>query len=406
MTAAERFLKYVSVNTPSDENVEDRTPSTDCQFDLAHVLEKELIDMGFRNVRVTKDCFVYAELPATSGREQDPVLGLIAHMDTAPSFNGNNVKPCLLPDYDGKDVLLAGSGDSLTVGLFPHLPSLKGQTLITTDGTTLLGGDDKAGIAEIITACEKLMASGREHGPVAVAFTPDEEIGLGVHSFDVPSFGANYAYTVDGGPLGEVSYENFNACEAVVEFHGLSVHPGSSKNKMINACLMAMEFNASLPQKDTPRDTEGYEGFFHLEMMKGDVSEAKLAYIVRDHSAARFEERKEQLRHIAKIMEEKWGKGSVNLSIREQYRNMREKIEPCFFLVKNAKAAWKSVGVEPFEEPVRGGTDGAQLCYMGLPCPNLGTGGYACHGPYEHITVESLEKVSDMLVALMCARIE
>ena len=401
MTASERLLTYVSISTPSCEKGEG-TPSTVCQFDLANVLADEMRSLGFANVRVTDNCFVYGDLPATEGLEALPCLGLIAHMDTAPAFNGVGVKPQVIPDYDGGEVVLKGTGEMLSPKRFPELKRLAGKTLITTDGTTLLGADDKAGIAEILTACETVIREGRPHGKIAVAFTPDEEIGLGVHSFDVEGFGAAYAYTVDGGELGELSYENFNACEAVVTFRGVSVHPGSSKDTMINASLLAMEFASMLPAAETPRDTEGYEGFFHLDEMEGRVDSAKLVYIVRDHDAARFEGRKEQLRHIEKIMNHRWGEGSVTLALREQYRNMKEKIEPCFFLIENARKAMRAAGFDPFDSAVRGGTDGAQLCYMGLPCPNLCTGGFAFHGPYEHIAAEDMDACARMLVELIC----
>lgn len=401
MTVTERLLQYVQISTPSDEDAQG-TPSTSCQFDMAKVLKEQLTELGFENIRLTENCFVYGELPATPGMDELPCLGLIAHMDTAPAFNGLNIKPQIIPDYDGKDVVLPGTGTVLSVKNFPHLPKLKGKTLITTDGTTLLGADDKAGIAEIVSACEEVVVSGRAHGRIAVAFTPDEEIGLGVHSFDVENFPAKFAYTVDGGELGELAFENFNACAATVEFNGFSVHPGSSKDTMINASLLAMQFNAMLPSADIPRDTEGYEGFFHMDAMQGDVVHAKLDYIVRDHDANKFEARKDMLRHIVKIMNERWGEGTVVLTIREQYRNMREKIEECFFLIENARKAMRAAGFEPFDCPVRGGTDGAQLCYMGLPTPNLCTGGYAFHGPYEHITVEDMEACTKMLVELVC----
>ena len=353
-------------------------------------------------MRVTDNCFVYAALPATPGLEDQPCLGLIAHMDTAPDYPGEGVRPQLHLDYDGGDIVLPVTGAVLSPARFPDLCSLKGKTLITTDGSTLLGADDKAGVAEIMAALERVIASGRPHGPVAVAFTPDEETGLGIAGFDVEGFGAAYAYTVDGGELGELSYENFNACEATLDFHGVNVHPGSAKNTMINASLLAMEFNAMLPAAETPRQTEGYEGFFHLEEMAGDVARARLVYIVRDHDAARFEARRDQLRHITKVMNERWGEGAVALTLRDQYRNMKEKIAPYPFLIENARAAMRAAGFEPFDAAVRGGTDGAQLCYRGLPCPNLCTGGFAFHGPFEHIAAEDMELCARMLEELIC----
>lgn len=400
MNITERFLRYVTINTESGEGA-DCVPSTQCQFDLANVLADDMREIGLTNVRVTDNCFVYAELPATPGCENLPCMGLIAHMDTTPQFSGANVKPQIVSNYDGSDITLPGSGDILSPAQFPGMKELVGKTLITTDGTTLLGADDKAGIVEILCACESVMKEGKPHGKIVIAFTPDEEVGLGVQQFDVEGFGADYAFTVDGGAIGGLSYENFNACAAVVDIHGLSVHPGSSKDTMINACLLAMEFNAMLPSCETPRDTEGYEGFFHLMEMKGDESSAQLVYIVRDHDAARFDGRKAQLKHIEKIMNHRWGEGAVTVTIREQYRNMREKIEPVIHIIDAARKAMEAVGMVPTEEAIRGGTDGAQLCYMGLPCPNLCTGGHACHGPFEHIAVEDMELCTKMLVELI-----
>jgi len=402
MTVSERFLRYVAISTPASETGEG-TPSSQCQFDLARVLADDMKLMGLTNVRLTDNCFVYGELPAASGCENWPCMGLIAHMDTAPAYNGINVKPQIVPNYDGGDITLPATGAVLSPAQFPSMKSLVGKTLITTDGSSLLGADDKAGVAEILSALEAVIASGRPHGRILVAFTPDEEIGMGVHSFDVANFPADYAFTVDGGAIGELSYENFNACEAIVEVNGLSVHPGSSKDTMINASLVAMEFNAMLPACETPRDTEGYEGFFHLDMMKGDVTHAQLYYIVRDHDAARFEGRKVQLKHIEKILNHRWGEGTVTVKLREQYRNMREKIEPVFHIIEKARSAMRAAGMEPFDEAVRGGTDGAQLCYMGLPCPNLCTGGHAFHGPFEHIAIEDMEMCVKMLVELVCS---
>lgn len=401
MNCAERFLKYVAISTPSDDAVENRTPSTACQFDLANVLAEEMKQSGFTQVCVDEHCFVYGVLPASKGCEQVPAIGFIAHIDTATAFSGIDVKPQIIPDYDGTDVVLQGSGETLSTSMFPHLKTKAGQTLITTDGTTLLGADDKAGIAEILTACELIERRGIAHGPIAVAFTPDEEIGLGIAHFDMAHFPASVAYTVDGGEIGSFSYENFNACMATVECSGVSVHPGSAKDTMVNANLLALEFASMLPACETPRDTEGYEGFFHLEYMSGDSVKAKLVYIVRDHDANRFEGRKAQMRHIEKILQHRWGKDTVKLSIREQYRNMREIVEKAPKLVENAKDAMKQLNMPYHDEPIRGGTDGAQLCYRGLPCPNLCTGGYACHGPFEHITFEDLQQGAE-LVAKLC----
>ena len=360
--------------------------------------------LGLSDVRVTDNCFVYGVLPATEGLEDLPCMGLVAHMDTAPAYCGVDVKPQVIENYDGGDILLPATGEKLSPARFPHLAAMKGKTLITTDGSTLLGADDKAGVAEILSALKAVIDQRLPHRKIAVAFTPDEEIGLGVHAFDVQGFGAEYAYTVDGGAPGDLNYENFNACEATVAFRGVSVHPGGAKGMMVNACLLAMEFNALLPGAETPRLTEGREGFFHLEGMQGDPVEARLVYIVRDHDAGSFERRKRQLRHIEKTLNERWGAGSVTLAIREQYRNMKEKLEPCFYVVENARRAMREAGFEPMETAIRGGTDGAQLSYMGLPCPNLCTGGHGCHGPYEHIAVEDMEACVRMLVSLITLR--
>ena len=403
MTIMERFLRYVAINTESCEGVE-TVPSSQRQFDLAHVLADDMREIGLSNVRVTDNCFVYAELPATPGCEHLPCMGLIAHMDTTPQYSGADIKPQIIHNYDGGDITLAGTGTILSPSQFPGMKELVGKTLITTDGTTLLGADDKAGIVEILCACEAVMKEGKPHGKIAIAFTPDEEVGLGVQQFDVAGFGADYAYTMDGGEVGGLAYENFNACGAMVEFHGLSVHPGSSKDTMINACLLAMEFNAMLPSAEIPRETEGYEGFFHLMHMEGDETSAKLVYIIRDHDAARFDGRKAQMKHIEKIMNHRWGEGTVTVHLRDQYRNMREKIEPVIHIIDAARKAMEAVGMQPFDEAIRGGTDGAQLCYMGLPCPNLCTGGHAFHGPYEHIAVEDMELCTRMLVELIYGR--
>lgn len=400
MKAYERLLNYVKVFTTSDEASE-TAPSTKRQFDLANQLVQEMKEIGISDVRVDEKCYVYGVIPATEGYENAPKIGFIAHMDTAPDFSGEHVNPQIIEKYDGGDVKLGESGRVLSVKDFPHLPSLKGRTLITTDGTTLLGADDKAGIAEIMTLAETLITEKIPHGKVCVSFTPDEEIGSGADAFDVPGFGADFAYTVDGGAENEIEYENFNACGAKVTVRGFSVHPGSSKDTMINASLVAMEFNAMLPSGDTPRDTDGYEGFFHLHDMKGDVSEAELEYIVRDHSETMFECRQETMRHIEKILNEKYGAGTVTLEIKQQYRNMKEKIEPCMHLIENAKMAAKSAGMVPETVPIRGGTDGARLSFMGLPCPNLGTGGYAYHGPYEHITVEGMDLAVEVLKGIV-----
>ena len=400
MRTYERLLKYVSVYTTSDPDSA-TVPSSMRQYDLAHQLVDELKALGLENVHVDENCVVYGWLSATPGCEDRPALGFIAHMDTAPDCSGENVKPQIIENYDGGDVLLAGSGEKLSPAAFPTLKKLAGMTLITTDGTTLLGADDKAGIAEIMTALESIISEKKPHGKLCIAFTPDEEVGAGVDHFDVEKFGAVYAYTVDGGEEGEIAYETFNACSAEVAVEGLSVHPGSAKDTMINAALVAMEFNALLPAADIPRLTEGYEGFFHLCDMSGDVEHAKLHYIVRDHDRATFEMRKKTLEHAAKTINEKYAREVIRLTIKDSYYNMAEKIAPHMELIENAKRACEKAGMKPFIEAVRGGTDGCRLSFMGLPTPNLCTGGFAFHGPYEHIAVESMDRCAKMVEYLM-----
>ena len=400
MRAYERLLKYVSVYTTSDPDSA-TVPSSMRQYDLAHQLVEELKALGLENVHVDENCVVYGWLSATPGCEDRPALGFIAHMDTAPDCSGENVKPQIIENYDGGDVLLAGSGEKLSPAAFPTLKKLAGMTLITTDGTTLLGADDKAGIAEIMTALESIISEKKPHGKLCIAFTPDEEVGAGVDHFDVEKFGAVYAYTVDGGEEGEIAYETFNACSAEVAVEGLSVHPGSAKDTMINAALVAMEFNALLPAADIPRLTEGYEGFFHLCDMSGDVEHAKLHYIVRDHDRATFEMRKKTLEHAAKTINEKYAREVIHLTLKDSYYNMAEKIAPHMELIENAKRACEKAGMKPFIEAVRGGTDGCRLSFMGLPTPNLCTGGFAFHGPYEHIAVESMDRCAKMVEYLM-----
>ena len=402
MRAYERLLKYVKIYTTSEEE-SGTTPSAQREFDLGNLLTEELKEIGVENVRITEQCYVYGEIPATPGYERVSALGFIAHMDTAPDFTGEGVKPQIIGDYDGNDIQLGQSGRVLSCKAFPDLSALKGRTLITTDGTTLLGADDKAGVAEIMTMAEQIILEKIPHGKICIAFTPDEEIGEGADHFDVDGFGAKYAYTVDGGAENEIEYENFNAAGAEIEITGLSVHPGDSKDTMINAALVAMEFNQMLPSGETPRGTSGYEGFFHMTDMSGDVSEAKLSYIIRDHSAVHFEIRKEQMQHIADLLNEKYGQGTVKLTIKDQYRNMREKIEECMFLIDYAKQAVQEAGLQPKEVAIRGGTDGARLSFMGLPCPNLGTGGYAFHGPFEHITTEGMDYTVNILKGIIKA---
>ena len=400
MKAYERFLKYVSVWTTSDETSE-TVPSADRELVLAELLVEEMKELGIEDARVDEKGYVYGSVPATLGCENAPAIGFIAHMDTVSDFCDHAVTPVVTEDYDGKELPLGTSGRTLSPEMFPHLASLAGRTLITSDGTTILGADDKAGIAEILTALEHILTEKIPHGPLCVAFTPDEEIGMGPAHFDVKKFGADYAYTLDGDTEGEIQYENFNACSAKVTFQGVNVHPGSSKNTMINAALVAMEFNSMLPAADTPRNTDDYEGFFHLCSMKGDVSQAELQYIVRDHDAASFEIRQKTLTHITEILNEKWGEGTVTLTITQQYRNMKEIIDTCPWLISLAEEACHSCGVTPLILPIRGGTDGAQLSFMGLPCPNLGTGGHAYHGPYEHITAEGMDAAVNVTLEII-----
>lgn len=390
MRVEERLLKYVSYWTTSDEECR-QIPSSERQFELGKVLEQELRDLGLEKVTLTDHCYVYGLLPATKGYADKPAVGFISHMDTAPDFSGKDVKPQIIPDYDGKDVLLKGSGAYLKVSDFPTLETLKGRTLITTDGTTLLGADDKAGVSEIMTAVEQIITEKIPHGDIWIGFTPDEEVGSGADLFDLDYFKAKFAYTVDGDYEGEVAYENFNAASASFEITGVNVHPGEAKDIMINAALVGCEIASLLPENETPAHTEGREGFYHLTDFSGDIAHAKVNYIVRDHDKATFEKRLDTLRGIEKKMNEKYHADTVKLNIQHSYSNMLEVIEKNEYVVAIAKKAIKNVGPEPVSRPVRGGTDGARLSFMGLPCPNLGTGGYGFHGPFEHISVEGMD---------------
>lgn len=400
MKIQERFLKYVSYWTTSEDG-KDTIPSTERQFALADELAKELKELGLVKVKRDEHCYVYGLLPATEGFEQKKPMGFIAHMDTAVAFSGKDVKPQVISDYNGEDVVLPATGDVIKVSDFPHLSSLKGRTLITTDGTTLLGADDKAGIAAIVTAAEEIIAEKMPHGDIWIGFTPDEEVGAGADMFDLDYFQADYAYTVDGDYEGEVAYENFNASSARFIIKGVNVHPGSAKNIMVNAASIACEIQSLLPVQETPEHTEGREGFYHLEGMSGDVNEARLDYIVRDHDSEIFEKRQQTLREIEEKMNEKYGAGTVTLELKESYRNMLEVMEKHFFVVEKAKEAIKAAGMEPASLPIRGGTDGGRLSFMGLPCPNLGTGGYAFHGPKEHVTVEGMKAVVKVIKGIV-----
>ena len=400
MKAYERLITYAKVHTASADDAE-TTPTTQRQFDLAYLLEKEMNAMGISGISVDEHAYVYGKIPATPGYEKKPCVGFIAHLDTIPDFSGENVKPRIVENYDGGDVVLGDSGRVLSPKDFPHLKNMVGRTLVVTDGTTVLGADDKAGIAEILTMAEQVMAENIPHGDIALCFCPDEEVGHGASLLDIPGFGADFAYTLDGDIEGGIEYENFNAAAAKVSFAGFNVHPGSAKDTMINASLVAMEFNAMLPSGDTPRDTEDHEGFFHLTDMSGDVEKAELQYIIRDHDAGAFAARKAMMQHIVKLLNAKYGEGTVTLTVREQYRNMLEVMEQHFDVVELAIAATKKAGLEPHICPVRGGTDGAQLTWRGLPCPNLGTGGFAYHGPFEHVSAEGMDKAVEVLVNIV-----
>ena len=400
MRAYERLLKYVKVWTTSDPE-SGTHPSTMRQFDLAHQLVQELKDLGLTDAHVDEHCYVYATLPATPGQESAKPLGFIAHMDTTDDASGENVNPQIHPNYDGGKVVLPATGTVLDPAQFPFLTEMKGQTLITTDGSTLLGADDKAGVSEIMTMLERVISEKRPHGKLCIGFTPDEEIGEGADHFDVAGFGAEYAYTVDGGAIGELEYENFNAASALVEIKGLSIHPGSACGKMVNASLVAMEFASLLPALETPYFTDGYEGFFHLTDMEGSVEHAKLSYIIRDHDREKFEARKAVFEKAAKEMDRRYGSGTVKLTIRDSYYNMKEKIEPCMFLVDQAKSAMLELGIAPKVQPIRGGTDGARLSFEGLPCPNLCAGGENFHGRFEYVPVEDMEKITKLLATIL-----
>ena len=400
MRAYERFLKYVTIYTTSDEKSASH-PTTARQFDLAHLLVEQLKELGVADAAVDEKCYVYGTLPATPGYEEKPALGFVSHMDTAPAAPGENVKPQVFENYDGGDVLFAGTGEYMTVEKFPELANWKGQTLITADGTTLLGADDKAGIAEIMTAVERIQKENIPHGKLCIGFTPDEEVGQGADFFDVDRFGAKFAYTVDGGDVGELEYQNFNAADAVVTVHGFSVHPGSAKDLMKNAQTIAMEFAAALPAEEVPEHTEGFEGFFHLYQMSGDVTTAKLHYIIRDHDGEKFAARKALMEEITARLNAEHGAGTVVLELKDSYYNMEEKVKPHFHLIENAEKAIREAGLEARIVPIRGGTDGARLSFMGLPCPNLGTGGFNFHGPCEYITAEKMDQSVQIILNII-----
>ncbi|MCD8357159.1 MAG: peptidase T [Clostridia bacterium] len=399
MKASERLLKYVTIYTGSDESGSS-TPSTPEQFDLANILATDMKEIGLSDVSVDEHAYVYGFLPATPGCENCKSIGLIAHLDIVNEFGARNICPQIIEHYDGNPIMLGTSGRTIDVQQFPELKQAVGQTIITTDGTTVLGADDKAGIAEILTMCEILIAENRPHGKICVCFTPDEEIGHGAALLDLEKFGADYGYTVDGSAPNEIEYETFHAASADWKIRGVSVHPGDAKDKMINAALVAMEINHMLPAEEIPAKTTGREGFFHLCQMEGDVSSAKLSYIIRDHDRERFRQRKAQMAAIETAINETYGAGTAVLTMCDQYQNMAEIICQYPEVVEKAKEAICLAGMKPVSNPVRGGTDGAQLSFRGLPCPNLGTGAYALHGPYEHAVAEQMDMVVEILLQL------
>jgi len=400
MTLTERFLKYVSFTTTSDENTK-MTPSTPGQMIFAQFLVEELKSIGLQEVDLDKNGYVMATLPANVDKDI-PTIGFISHMDTSPDMSGKNVKARIVENYDGNDILL--NTEKLIVletNKYPEIIKYTGQDIIVTDGTTLLGADDKAGLAEIVTAMEYLIAHPEiKHGKIRVGFTPDEEIGQGADHFDVKKFGAEWAYTMDGGEIGELEFENFNAAGAKITFQGLNVHPGYAKHKMLNSMRVAQQFATMLPRHETPEHTEGYEGFYHLVGMEGTVEKSSLSYIIRDHDRDRFERRKKEIQHLVNKINAEFGQGTAKLEIHDQYYNMREKVEPVMHIVDLAFEAMEAVGVKPNVKPIRGGTDGARLSYEGLPCPNIFAGGHNFHGRFEYVPVQSMEKAMMVIVKI------
>ena len=402
MTVTERFLKYIAVDTTSDPS-SDTFPSTRSQEAFAKALAEEMKETGLENVTVDSYGYVFGTIPSTIEDYQGKILGFIAHMDTSCAESGKNIRPRIIKNYDGKDIVLNEEKQIvMSPRDFSNLTQYQGQDLIVTDGTTLLGGDDKAGIAEILTAAQYLLAHPEiPHGPVRVGFTPDEEIGQGTDHFDVEKFGADFAYTMDGGECGELEYENFNAAEAVADFHGVSIHPGSAKGKMINALRLAMEFESLMPSAQRPECTEGREGFIHLDALQGSVDHARSEYIIRDHDMSLFQEKKKHMEDMSRIMNIKYGYEAVSLKIEDSYFNMKEKIEPHKFLIYNVLKVYEKLGIRPQIQPIRGGTDGAQLSFKGLPCPNLGTGDHNCHGHFEFVCIQAMEKSVEVIVELV-----
>ena len=400
MNITERFLKYVSFCTTSDEQT-NMTPSTPGQMEFAKYLATELKEIGMQEVTLDENGYVMATLPANA--DGKPTIGFIAHMDTAPDASGKNVKARIVENYDGQDILLnAEKNIVFEVAKYPEILDYKGQDIIVTDGTTLLGADDKAGLAEIVTACEYLIQHPEiKHGKIRVGFTPDEEIGQGADHFDVKKFGCDFAYTMDGGAVGELEYENFNAAGCKVKVHGVNVHPGYGYHKMINSMRIANHFATMLPRWETPEHTQGYEGFYHLIAMNGSVEETTLQYIIRDHDRARFESRKREIEHLARKINQEYGEGTVEVEIRDQYYNMREKVEPVMHIVTLVEEAMKEVGVTPKVQPIRGGTDGARLSFEGLPCPNIFAGGVNFHSRFEYLPIPSMEKAMQVILQIV-----
>ncbi len=396
----DRFISYITIDTQSDPNNAD-FPSTEKQWDLAHLLVDELKQIGLSDVTLDENCYIMATLPSNVDHKV-PTIGFISHIDTSPDYTGTNVKPQIVKNYDGKDIVLNKEQNIiLSPDYFDDLLLYKGQTLITTDGTTLLGADDKAGITEIVTAMEYLIKHPEiKHGKIRIGFTPDEEVGKGAHLFDVEKFGAEWAYTMDGSQVGELEYENFNAAGAKVTINGKIVHPGYAKGKMVNSMLIANRFMAALPQNEIPQETEGYEGFFHLHTMNGEVEQTVLEYIIRDHDIELFEKRKKQFEQIAQNINTELNADLIQVEISDQYFNMKEKVEPVMFIVDIAEEAMKQLNIKPLIKAIRGGTDGSQLSYKGLPCPNIFAGGHNFHGRYEYVPVESIQKATDVIVKI------
>lgn len=399
-TILDRFLKYISYDTQSDENSE-TCPSTKKQLDLANVVKDELIKLGLKDVSLDENCYLMGTLPANTDKKI-PVIGFLSHFDTSPDMSGANIKPQIIENYKGGDITLKGNNLILSPSVFPELDEHLGHTLITTDGTTLLGADDKAGITEIITALEYLVKHPEiKHGTIKVGFTPDEEIGRGVDKFNVEKFKADFAYTMDGSRLGELEYENFNAAEAKLKINGRNVHPGYAKDKMLNAILIGMELNALLPVNQRPEFTQNYDGFFHIVKFEGTVETASFKYIVRDHDRKKFEQKKVLIQDCVDLLNKRYGEGVIELTLKDQYFNMREQVEPVIHIVETAQKAMEELGIEPIVVPIRGGTDGARLSYMGLPCPNIFAGGLNFHGKFEYVSLDVMEKATLVILKII-----